>query len=195
MIVIKTVLKSGGEYKKDYVYRMRDMISQYVNCEYKFVCYSDVEIEGVEVRDLEKNLPKWWSKIEIFRDVEESFYIDLDMTIHNDITDIVSCETDFMALKNMNPKIGGIGSAMMKWKGDKRFIYNQFLRFPEEYMEIFNDKKIGTPLLGDQGFIWSLMKNDTEYFQDKFPNKIRRFNQNGGDIKVYFGKYRPWRNV
>ena len=117
MITLKTVLKSGGEYKPGHVLRVQDMLDKYVDCPARFVCYSDVEIEGVTVRPLLHDWPGWWSKIEIFREVEDSFYIDLDMTIEGNITDMVMADSYFMALRNMNHRIGGIGSAMMKWRG------------------------------------------------------------------------------
>lgn len=194
MITLKTVLKSGGEYQEKHVLRMRDMLEFYVRCPSKFVCYSDLNIPGIETRPLLHNWPGWWSKIEIFREVEDSFYIDLDMTIQGDITDIVMADSDFMALRNMAPRIEGIGSAMMKWSGDKRFIYETFKSDPEKYMAGHGRDKKGTPWLGDQGFIWSLCKGDIGLFQSSFKGRIKKFNEPGGDIKVYYGRSRPWQN-
>ena len=197
MVTIKTVLRSGGVYTAEHVLRMRDMIEQHVRIPYKFVCYSDVPIEGVETRELLHDWPGWWSKLEIFRDVEESFYIDLDMTITGDISDIVAVETEFMALRNLNPKIAGIGSAMMKWSGDFKRFYQLFRCDPHHVTESFGLDKVGTPWLGDQGWIWSIHQDseetfDLKYFQDRFPNRIKKFTQIGGDIKVYFGSNKPW---
>lgn len=192
-IIIKTVLKSGGEYKPDHVLRMQEMLDRYVDCPARFVCYSDIEIPDVETRPLRRNWPGWWSKLEIFRDVEDSFYIDLDMTIAGNITDMVIVDTDFMALRNMNPSIEGIGSAMMKWSGNHTHLYYLFAENPEKYMREHGRQKIGTPWLGDQGFMWSFMKDKIEFYQDKFPGRIKKFNEVGGDIKVYFGRNRPWK--
>lgn len=190
MITLKTVLKSGGAYKPEHVLRMLGMLDRYVDCPAKFVCYSDIDIEGVEVRPLLHDWPGWWAKLELFREVEESFYIDLDMTITENITDMVMVDSDFIALRNMTPRIQGIGSAMMKWRGDKRFIYDKFKGDSERYMA--DNNKIGTNNWGDQSLIWKLMNGNIEYFQSKFPNRIRKFNQTGGDVKVYYGRNKPW---
>lgn len=196
MITIKTVLRSGGEYKADHVLRMRDMLDKHVDCPARFVCYSDIEIPDVTVAPLMHDWPRWWSKVEMFRDVESSFYIDLDMTINGNITDMVMVDSDFIALRNMNPRIGGIGSAVMKWRGDFSRIYNTFLDDPEYFINRHSNK-IGTNMHGDQGYIFSVSCNPhtgfkIDSFQDKFPNRIKRFNEHGGDIKVFYGKYRPW---
>lgn len=192
MIILKTVLKSGGEYTPEHVLRMQEMLDRYVDCPARFVCYSDIDIPGVTVRRLLHDWPGWWSKIEMFRDVEESFYIDLDMTIMGNITDMVTVDSDFMALRNMTPRIEGIGSAMMKWRGDKRFIYEAFKSDPEKYMAEHGRDKMGTPWLGDQGFLWALCKDDLEFYQSRFPNRIKKFTDSGGDVKVYYGRNKPW---
>lgn len=193
-IVLKTVLKSGGEYKPEHVQRMLQMLDRYVDCPAKFVCYSDVEIPGITTRPLLHDWPGWWSKLEIFRDFEDSFYIDLDMTITGNITDMVMVDSDFIALRNMNPRIEGIGSAMMKWQEDLSWLYAEFASNTDEYMKDHGKEKTGTPLLGDQGFMWRFLKPDVEFFQDKFPGRIKKFNEHGGDVKVYYGRNRPWKH-
>lgn len=195
-MILKTVLKSGGEYTIEHVYRMKKMLEQYVDCPTQFVCYSDVEIRNVKTRPLLNDWDGWWSKIEMFRDIEDSFYIDLDMTINGNISDMVQSDSKFMALRNMNPRIGGIGSALMKWRGDFSRIYNTFLDDPEYFINRHSNK-IGTNMHGDQGYIFSVSCNPhtgfkIDSFQDKFPNRIKTFNEVGGDIKVFYGKHRPW---
>lgn len=198
MITLKTVLKSGGEYKPEHVLRMQEMLDRYVDFPARFVCYSDMGIPGVTVRPLLHDWPTWFSKIEMFRDVEDSFYIDLDMTVQGNITDMVMVDSDFMALSNMNPRIGGIGSAMMKWRGDYTRMYNLFSDNSEHFIQRHSNK-IGTPMHGDQGYIFSFACSPFEgfkidCFQDKFPNRISDFRtSNQTDIKVYFGKRRPWK--
>lgn len=191
MITLKTVLRSGGEYTADHVLRIRDMLDRYVDCPARFVCYSDIYIPDVTVRPLLHDWQGWFSKIEMFRDVEDSFYIDLDMTINGNITDMVMADSDFMALRNMTPRIGGIGSAMMKWRGDRRFIYDEFVKNTQFHMD--DNNKIGTNNWGDQSYTWKQMRGDIEFYQDKFPNRISDFRtSNQTDVKVYFGKRRPW---
>lgn len=193
MIIVKTVLKSGGEYKIEHVHRMCEMFDKYIDCPVKIVCYSDIDIPNVTVRPLINNWPGWWSKIEIFKDFDEqSFYIDLDMTINNNITDIVSYKSDFITLRNMNQRIDGIGSALMSWRGDKYYIYKLFSNNVDKFIKKYGRQNVGTPFLGDQGFLWDHIKN-FEFYQDIFPNRIDKFsNREKSDIVVYYGRNRPW---
>lgn len=191
MIILKTVLKTGGEYKPEHVLRIKKMLEMYVKCPARFVCYTDLPaIEGVETRPLLHDWPGWWSKIEIFRDAEESFYIDLDMTVQGDITDMVMIDRNFVALRNLSERIGGIGSAMMKWKGDFSHLYETFESDPEYHIK--KNSRIHTPFHGDQGFIWSHLNIKPDFFQKKFPKRIKKFNSGNADVLVYYGKNRPW---
>ena len=192
MVIIKTVLKSSGQYSPEHVRRIREQLRQHVRIPYKFVCYSDQQfpIDG-EIRPLLNKWPGYWSKIELFRDVEESFYIDLDMTISGDITEMVERKSSFCALRNMTPRIAGIGSALMKWEGDHRYLYEIFELDPTRHMK--ENARVGTPFLGDQGFIYRYVK-DIEHFQKLFPGKIERFDERlGAPVKVYYGRFRPWK--
>lgn len=191
MIILKTVLRSGGEYKPEHVLRMQGMLDRYVDCPARLVCYSDVDIPGIQVRPLLHDWPGWWAKLELFREAEDSFYIDLDMTITGNITDMVMADSDFMALRNMTSRIEGIGSAMMKWRGDYTAIYETFKADPEKYMA--ENNKIGTNSHGDQSFVWKVLGGRTEFFQERFPNRISGFKSpQKTDIKVFYGKKKPW---
>ncbi len=192
MITLKTVLRSGGEYNPEHVLRMQEMLDRYVDCPARFVCYSDVDIPGMEVRPLLHAWPGWWSKLEIFRDNDEqSFYIDLDMTIDQNITDIVSYKSNFIALRNMNARIAGIGSAMMGWVGNKPSVYVAMECATADIIKKFSGK-MGTPYHGDQGLLWDFYSGNFEFYQDIFPNRIKRFNERGGCVKVFYGRNRPW---
>lgn len=186
-------MKSGGIYKPNHVIRMQEQIKKFVNLPYEFVCYSDIDfaLEGT-IRKLKHDLPGWWAKMELFREKdEESFYIDLDMDINGDITDIVDRKSGFCALHNMTKSIRGIGSALMKWEGDKTFLYKGFLEAPERHMA--DNNRYGSPYLGDQGYIFRSVL-DIEIFQDIFPNRIKPYKSSDkGDITVYYGKNKPAR--
>lgn len=177
----------------EHVRRIRQQVRRYVQCPHEFVCYSDTRfpLDG-HIRPLRENWQGFWSKLEMFRDVERSFYIDLDMTIQADITDIVTDDSSFMALRNMNPRIQDMGSAMMLWRGDYRYIYDIYKSDPVRYMS--ENNKIGTPSWGDQSFIFKCLNGKTDYFQDRFPNRISCFRSpQKTDIKVFYGKETPWK--
>lgn len=190
-LVIKTVLKSGGEYGPEHVTRLAAQLRQHISIPYKFVCYSDLDfpLDG-EIRPLLHNWPGWWSKLEIFREVETSFYFDLDMTIQGDITAIVERQYTFAALNNLTPPIRGIGSAMMGWAGDWRNLYEVFKADPQYYMARNSFKS--TSRWGDQGFIYSQVA-DIERLQITFPGLIRKYSdKDDSAIRVFFGPVKPW---
>lgn len=194
MITIKTVLKSGGVYKPEHVDRIYKMLEKNLDFPIKFVCYSDIEMPQFHVRKLRDDLPGWWSKMEMFRDDDgQSFYIDLDMTINRNITDIVSYNSHFIALRNMNSKIDGIGSAVMGWDADYNDLYRDFTSDKANIMRNHDRDKMGTSSLGDQGFLWEWFGGDCEIYQDNFPGRIEKFSVNpNSDIVVHFGKNKPW---
>lgn len=210
-IIVNTVLKSGGNYKPEHVLRMCEMLDKHIDYPIKFVCHSDMDIPGINISPLEYDLPGWWSKLEIFKHNKSefhNFYIDLDMTIQKNITDIVSYESNFITLRNLNPVISGFGTAMIGWKSDMSFIFREFKKHSTKIMEMYDRRRTGTPYLGDQGFLYALIsgeypfdyseesswfKNSVEFYQDVFPKRISKFSLNpDADVLVYFGRNKPW---
>ena len=82
--MIACVLKSGVwknrlmkiEYSARHVQWLQKMVSNFCGSNQEFVCLTDIKIDGVNTIPLRDNLPGWWSKIELFREFEECFYID-----------------------------------------------------------------------------------------------------------------------
>ena len=121
MRTIACVLKTGVwrnrhmrvEYGPDHVRWLRDQFPRYVGTAYRFVCLSDIPIAGVDVIPLRDDLPGWWSKLELFRELEDAFYVDLDTVIVGDITRMVKHKHKFTVLRNLSSKQDGrIGSGV-----------------------------------------------------------------------------------
>lgn len=75
----------GRTYSPLWVQRLRNMVARHLSG-HRFVCLSNVEIEGVETIPLQDSLPGWWSKLELFRPglfpgSSRVLYIDLDVVI------------------------------------------------------------------------------------------------------------------
>lgn len=160
------------EYTEKYVLWLQQQVRERCGGQYKFVCLSNVKIDGVKTIPLEHDWPGWWSKIELFKNFNTAFYIDLDTVLTGDITDMVFSPLEgFEALRNLStPKDDRIGSGIMRWNGDYSHIYRQFKRAPEKYMEQY----VTSQKWGDQGFIFDMVKN-IKYLQDRFPGKILSF--------------------
>lgn len=194
MITIACVLKTGGwknrhinvEYHPRQVIWLRDQVAQHVKCEYRFVCFSDIEIEGVEVIPLTDDLPGWWSKLELFKhDLGKVFYLDLDTVIIDDITHMVKYNHKFSVLRNLSSKAPGrIGSGIMAWSGDQSHIYREFMKDPDRHMKECTTSENW----GDQGYLQKYLKGDWEYLQYIFPAQM-------GSYKFDFAKSDPWRGT
>lgn len=208
MITIACVLKTGGwknrhmhvEYNSAQVRWLRDQVAEHVKCDYRFVCLSDIEIDGVDVIPLTDDLPGWWSKMELFKHAWKNvFYIDLDTVIVRDITYIVSYPHQFTVLRNLSSKKHDkIGSGVMAWSGDHSHIYKKFMGSPEKYMAEY----VTSDKWGDQGFIQVEKSNNGGWqcFQDLFPKEIvsYKFNMVNGvlasstKIVCFHGEPKPW---
>lgn len=83
---VVTVLRSGGIYTPEWVRKASGMLA---NAD-RFVCLTDMEVEGVETRPLMHGFPGWWSKMELFRpgalDAGRWVFFDLDTVILGDVT-------------------------------------------------------------------------------------------------------------
>lgn len=75
----------GRRYDKTWVYRLRDEVKRRLSCKYRFVCFSDHTIPGIETIPLRTDWRGWWAKMELFNpahaDVlgERCLYLDLDV--------------------------------------------------------------------------------------------------------------------
>ncbi len=207
-LLIACVLKTGGwknrhmhvEYSAAQVRWLRDQVLKNLRVEHRFVCFSDIVIDGVEVIPLTDNLPGWWSKIELFKqDYGRVFYIDLDTVIVGDITHMVKHKHSFTVLRNLSSKMAGrIGSGVMAWSGDHSHIYHEFMKDPVGHMA----ECVTSAKWGDQGFIQCFKRGNGgwKYLQDLFPNQIvsYKFDLRKKDprpenrIVCFHGEPKPW---
>ena len=207
MKTIACVLKTGVwrnrhmrvEYGPDHVRWLRDQFPRYVGTAYRFVCLSDIPIAGVDVIPLRDDLPGWWAKLELFRELEDAFYVDLDTVIVGDITRMVKHPHNFTVLRNLSSKQKGrIGSGVMAWRGDYSHLYRTFMADPQRHMA-----ECVTPAKwGDQGFIQHVQREHGgwDHFQDLWPGRIQSFKTDlrYGDprkdsrIICFHGEPRPW---
>lgn len=206
--IVACVLKTGGwknrhinvEYSAPQVRWLRDQVAKHLRTTYRFVCFSDIDIDGVEVIPLTDNLPGWWSKLEMLkRDYGRVFYLDLDTVITGDITRMVKHQHRFSALRNLSSKqTGRIGSGVLAWSGDHSVIYNTFMKNAQVYMATYttSDK------WGDQQFIADVMRSHggIDLLQDLFPGRIvsykfdlyRRDPKPDNRIVCFHGEPKPW---
>lgn len=181
MNTVACVLKSGVfkpwdykdytvSYGPEHVRWLRDQFAAKVTLPHQFVCLSDIEVPGVHTIPLRDNLPGWWSKMELFREFQRAFYVDLDVVLMGDISPYMFGHFKFAMSANMTRR-HGVNSSVMSWEGDHRFLYERFIANKDEVMKTFNK----TARWGDQDFIketYTAVRGPLPKFQHKFPELI-----------------------
>lgn len=157
------------EYTPEHVRWLKRQVERFCTLPHRFVCLSNVEIPGVETIPLEHNWPGWWSKLELFKHLDEAFYLDLDTVLVGCIDALVTCPREqFLALQSLTPALyPRLNSGVMAWFGDYRFLYEAFKADPAKHMAAYNTPR----RWGDQGFIQEhLAAFDT--FQRHAPGQV-----------------------
>lgn len=203
-LVITCVLKSGKfnnkenkiEYRPDQVRWLKRQFDAFLPIPHTFVCMSDMNISGINVVKLKDGYPGWWSKLELFREFNSCFYVDLDTVLLNDISELVKYPHSFTVLNNLSsPTSGRIGSGIMAWNKDLSHLYQIFSKNPHSYMS----KYVTSQRWGDQGFIQD-HQPEYEQFQTLFPGSIKSYKKDSLDkhdpadckIVCFHGIPKPW---
>lgn len=154
-------VKAKPAYDHHYVNRLYRAVQRNLTIPHKFVCFTD-DTRGVQcpTKQLPKGLTGWWSKLAMFKAMDEStFYLDLDTLIVGNLDFIGEYKGDFAILRDFY-RPDGYGSGVMMWNQPRHDIWFDWL-------------KAGTPNhpLGDQGWMEQKVKN-ADRFQDLFPDKF-----------------------
>lgn len=187
---IVTVLKSGGEYLPEHVYRLQKQCEQWLP-QYKFFCLSDVILKCNTI-PLTEDLPGWWSKLELFKLSGPVLFFDLDTTIANTCEWLDNVKNqEFVIVRDAyrgknNPK--AMQSCIMYWSGDMSYVWNAYANERKKFK-----------YRGDQDYLETVVQNAT-YFQD-FTNSVLsykadirdgQYSKEDATIIYYHGKPRPW---
>ncbi len=198
---VVTVLRSGGDYNASHVKWLHAQLPE----TYEKICLTDLDIPGINTIKLTTDYPGWWSKIELFdpeKIQDDIFYIDLDVVIVGDITELLEHREltmleDFFSQEMYN-------SAMMFIPHqEKEKVWKTFNKYPEQFMSRY---KKG----GDQEFITKILPH-AKNWQHIFPNRIASYKKHivkrskkykhslgNGQLPAYVsivcfhGKPRPW---
>ena len=182
--VIACVLRTSPDYDIDYVEHLVKSIRENSTRNVEIVC---------TYIPLEKNLPGWWSKLELFSCPylvnKTILYFDLDTVIQKSIDFLLERDYEFMMLEGF--KLKKPASGMMAWSGNHSYITNQFSHSCiEEYSS--NIYK-----WGDQAFITEYCRKRIEMFQHIFPDTIASYKyhdtktKQNAHIVCFHGNPRP----
>lgn len=168
---ISCVMRSGGDFNWNDVRRLKDQLDEHLTLKFRLYVLSDqmmpqdLTTTNCEHVLLIRNWPGWWSKIELFRVFQRSFYFDLDTAIVGNINHIISFPHKFSALEGFYGR--PFGSGLMAWSGDYRYIYDDFITGnPEQIMDYYKKRR-----MGDQEFIGARVQEPL-ILQDLFKDQI-----------------------
>ena len=195
---IVTVLKTSNDYKKEYVDLLYKQCQKYApNIE--FVCISDDPSVSGYIK-MEHAWPRWWPKMEIFKIPGPVLYLDLDTIVVSDLNEIIkkASQYEFVGIRDFykdHRMERTLGSGVMFWTGDMKYLYEEFLKNPQKNM----DECTTGRWWGDQGFIEKTIKQKIAYWQDILPRKIiswkvhcKKGVPNDASIIAFHGKPKPW---
>ena len=166
-------VRFGTKYGKDYVERLRNMVSRHMTLPYEFVCLTDdpSPIDGVRlvVQPNEGYAKGWWHKVHMFDPdlplTGRILYLDLDVIVCNSLDKLVqNCATfDFYGIKDFNRKFHAnwnmLNSSVLSWeKGYHPDIWTVFQTDPRKAQKLH----------GDQDWIWNVARTRIKFWPDEY---------------------------
>ncbi len=165
-------VKFGPLYKKEYVERLRNMVSRHLTVPYEFVCLTDDQhpIDGVRsiIQPHGGYQRGWWHKVHMFDPSlnlkGRVLYFDLDVVIHDNIDKLVlGYSNEFLGIRDFNRKFNPswniLNSSVMSWPAGLH---------PDIYTVFKTDPKKAQRLHGDQDWIWQVAKSRITFWPDKW---------------------------
>jgi hypothetical protein len=191
-------VRFGNKYGREYVERLRNMVSRNLDLPYEFVCLTDDRhpIEGVRsIYQSASNYQKlWWHKIHMFDKnlplAGKILYFDLDVVIHKDISKLVKFPFQQMAgIRDFNrkfyPSWQYLNSSAMAWyHGNQHHIYEGFK----------NDTANAMRLQGDQDYIWKVIRNKITFWPESWIQSYKWEIRSRNELAMVQGK-RVFKNV
>lgn len=183
-ISIFLVLKTGGvDYTSKYVNATANNIRSSVGYDSEIVCITD-DASGINSVDrvvkMRHNWPKWWGKIELFReDITKNkhcLFMDLDTVCLKNIDFLCATAPGFYGIRdfyNLNTMQTGI----MKWE-----VTDQSASIYHKFKNCDISKYIS---MGDHQWIGASVENPI-FIQDKFPGEICSYKKHLAHIHKKF---------
>lgn len=168
---VVTVYKSGEDFDVHYVIAMHNALKMYMPCPYEFVVLTDKPQEVNQFATsilLTHDLPKWWSKIELFNpdhfynnDMDVTLYFDLDVLLLKNISALIDIcyRCNYPVMLRSSDQVGKAkdwpSSSIMSWKGKiMNIVYEKFFELGAAQVIHEANKNIGRAgQRTDQGFI------------------------------------------
>jgi len=172
------VYKTGGDFSRDYVTKLKVAVKKNTIKSHEFICLTDdPEVRSIcKVIPLKNNFPGWWSKIELFRpDLPDDNYLffDLDTVVFRNIDDMIALADNapgFLMLTGFNKRLPDHpASGIMMGRFPKlSYIYDEFRKDPGAIIYSLRNEKVG--MNGDQGWIIRKVGWEVDRIQNYLPS-------------------------
>ena len=139
-LIVACLLRTGGAYTPAHVLSLRDQFAAHLKTPYRFVCFSDIEIPGVDVLPLtftRDECPGWWGQVEYFKQglfpaTASVLTCDLDNVVLNDFTMHQCPSGGFFTGRQIGAWIKSVWSVwnfgVTFWRGDFSYVYDTYAR-------------------------------------------------------------------
>jgi hypothetical protein len=197
VVTFATALRTGGEYMRNHARMLKRQVEAHSTEPCRFVCLSDVEIDGVETVKLQHNWPGWWSCVELWRLDGPVIVFGLDTVIVGSLDKYIEYARQMPSDVFLLPEApyrqyrgldGYYINGVQIWNGDWSWLVDRF-----------NYEVDSKRFRGDENYLlYQLFENDVE---------IRSINKELGGVVsysleytkgsdasiVYFhGQHKPW---
>lgn len=187
-------VRFGTRYGREYVERLRNMVSRHMTIPYEFVCLTDDQhpIEGVRsiVQPNAGYARGWWHKVHMFDPTlplrGRILFFDLDVVIHDNINKLVTTfGSDFIGIHDFNRAFyanwNNLNSSVMAWDaGSQKHIWEQFSVSPRDAQR----------LPGDQDWIWKTSRDRIKFWPREWIQSYKWEIRKREDLAMINGKRR-----
>lgn len=169
----------GDKFSVDYVHNLKSMVERNTTVPFRFVCFSDKTIPGIETKRLKSGIEGWWNKLQMFDPAmkigDHVLYFDLDTIITGNIDWLMNYKTWFMGIEDVGavnswqPHLKNVlQTGVMTWDHDANsHIYVDF---------IMNYDRIKNQYRGDGEYLNSKINPyHRKLLQKEFPGKLKSY--------------------
>lgn len=122
MLTVACVLKSGGVYTPAWAHALKRGVAAHLPEPHRFICLTDMAVEGIDTVPFIRDLPGWWAKINLFAPglfsgsgMGRVLYLDLDVVVTGYLGEIAHFGR-FSAIRDWN--IESLNSSVMSWDAE-----------------------------------------------------------------------------
>lgn len=191
MITILCV-RFGKSYGREYVERLRNMVSRHLTVPYEFVCLTDdpIPIDGVKsiVQPNAGYARGWWHKVHMFDPSlpiqGRILYFDLDIVVVNNLNILINnLDHEFYGILDFNRKFHkgyrSLNSSMLSWiHGSQNKLYTEFRKDPASAQRLH----------GDQDWIWRHCRDQIKFWPQEYIQSYKWEIRSREELEVKHGR-------